>query len=316
MVKTAFVFPGQGSQQVGMGIKLADAYSIAKQVLERIDDAITQDLSGLMRNGPADQLTLTENAQPALLASAMASLSVLLQESGKPIDALCHVVAGHSLGEYVALVAAGVIEMEDAAKLVKLRGRLMQQAVSHTSGAMAAIMGLDKPMVERIIDEAAQGEVLSIGNDNGGGQLVISGEANAVNRALPLAKQQGAKRAILLPVSAPFHCPLMQPVADEMAVALSKTRFHQAKIPVICNVTAQLEQDGERMRDLLIEQICGQVRWHESVETMLTMGVARQIELGTGKVLSGLAKRIAPDMELHAFGEPDHLPAILAALAN
>lgn len=288
----AFVFPGQGSQAVGMGKELADASATARAVFQEVDDALGQDLSALMFDGPIEDLTLTFNAQPALMASSIAVVRVLETEFGVSVAESASFVAGHSLGEYSALAAAGTLSLSDTAKLLKLRGEAMQRAVPVGVGAMAAIMGAEFNVIEGIAEEAGQGEVCTAANDNADGQVVISGHKSAVERAMEIAKERGIKRAIPLPVSAPFHCPLMQPAADEMAEALESATFNTPSVPVITNVSAAPESDPDTLRNLLVEQITGRVRWRESVLKMGELGVTDLVELGTGKVLGGLVRRI------------------------
>lgn len=288
----AFVFPGQGSQAVGMGKELSDNSDIAKQVFEEVNDALDQKLSDLMFEGPIEELTLTYNAQPALMAASLAVVRVLDVEFGVKISEVASYVAGHSLGEYSAHAAAGTISLSDTAKLLKLRGEAMQRAVPVGVGAMAAIMGAEFNVVEEIAAEASQGEVCTAANDNADGQVVISGHKAAVERAMAIAKERGIKRAIPLPVSAPFHCPLMQPAADEMAAALASTAFNAPSVPVITNVSAAPESNPDALRQLLVDQITGRVRWRESVLKMGEIGVTDLVEAGTGKVLSGLVRRI------------------------
>ena len=288
----AFVFPGQGSQAVGMGKELSDNSDIAKQVFEEVNDALDQKLSDLMFEGPIEELTLTYNAQPALMAASLAVVRVLDVEFGVKISEVASYVAGHSLGEYSAHAAAGTISLSDTAKLLKLRGEAMQRAVPVGVGAMAAIMGAEFSVVEEIAAEASQGEVCTAANDNADGQVVISGHKAAVERAMAIAKERGIKRAIPLPVSAPFHCPLMQPAADEMAAALASTAFNAPSVPVITNVSAAPESNPDALRQLLVDQITGRVRWRESVLKMGEIGVTDLVEAGTGKVLSGLVRRI------------------------
>ncbi|MDG1437872.1 MAG: ACP S-malonyltransferase [Emcibacteraceae bacterium] len=292
----AFVFPGQGSQAVGMGKDLSDNSTTARAVYEEVNDALGQNLSGLMFDGPIEDLTLTFNAQPALMAASIATVRVLEVEFGIKIAEAGSYVAGHSLGEYSALAAAGTLSLSDTAKLLKLRGEAMQRAVPVGIGAMAAIMGAEFSVIEAIAAEAAKDsgddEVCTAANDNADGQVVISGHKGAVERAMALAKERGIKRAIPLPVSAPFHCPLMQPAADEMAAALAVTTFNAPSVPVITNVTADAVSDPNALRDQLVEQITGRVRWRESVLKMGELGVTDLTELGTGKVLGGLVRRI------------------------
>ncbi len=288
----AFVFPGQGSQAVGMGKELGDSSKAAREVFQEVDDALDQNLSRLMFDGPIEELTLTFNAQPALMASSIAVVRVLENDFGIKISEVADYLAGHSLGEYSALAAAGTLNLSDTAKLLKLRGEAMQRAVPVGVGAMAAIMGADFSVIEEIAAEASQGEICTAANDNADGQVVISGHKGAVERAIEIAKDRGIKRAIPLPVSAPFHCPLMQPAADEMAAALADATFKAPSVPVITNVSAAPETEPDRLRELLVEQITGRVRWRESILKMGAIGVTELVEAGTGKVLSGLVRRI------------------------
>ena len=307
----AFVFPGQGSQAVGMGQALAEAHQEARDVFAAIDEALGQDLSGLMANGPADELTLTENAQPALMAVSMAVMRVLEARGLKLAEAVSY-VAGHSLGEYAALTAAGALELEDTARLLKLRGQAMQRAVPVGVGAMAALLGLEFDAVAEIAAEVSgDNEVCGAANDNANGQVVISGHAGAVARACDLAKERGAKRAMELPVSAPFHCALMQPAADEMAAALADTKINAPVVPVIANVTAEATSDPEAIRTLLVEQVTGSVRWRESMIWAADKGVTELVEIGSGKVLTGMAKRIDARLSAKALNTPEDIEAIL-----
>jgi [acyl-carrier-protein] S-malonyltransferase len=302
----AFVFPGQGSQFVGMGKDLADAFPAARAVFEEVDDALGQHLSRLMFDGPDTELNLTENTQPALMAVSVAVARVL-QEAKPDLLTSAHAkfVAGHSLGEYSALTAAGSFSLRDAAKLLKLRGQSMQKAVPVGVGAMAAILGLDLPDVAAIAREANTAEeIVSAANDNSYGQVVVSGHKAAVEKAVALATEKGAKRAVLLPVSAPFHCALMQPAADAMQAALAETAIHAPAVPLVANVIAAETVDPAQIRQLLVEQVTGMVRWRESVLYMKQHGVAETVELGAGKVLSGLTKRIDGDMTGRAVGTP------------
>ncbi len=290
----AFIFPGQGSQAVGMGAALAAASVAARAVFEEVDEALGQSLFRLMAQGPADALTLTENAQPAIMANALAVLAVLEKEGGVSLADKADFVAGHSLGEYSALCAAQAFDLATTARLLKLRGQAMQAAVSAGEGAMAALLGADFALAEAICAEAAQGEIVQAANDNGGGQVVISGAKAAVERAMALSKEKGVKRALPLPVSAPFHCALMQPAADAMADALARTAIRAPLVPVYANITAAPVADPDAIRDLLVRQVTGTVRWRESVEAMWTAGVTDFVELGA-KVLGPMVKRIAPD---------------------
>jgi len=311
---TAFVFPGQGSQAVGMGKALADASAEARYVFEEVDDALGQKLTTIMFEGPEDELVLTENAQPALMAVSMATLRVLEKEGNVSLADKAAYVAGHSLGEYSALAAAGVFSLADTARLLKTRGQAMQQAVPVGEGAMAALLGLDLADAQAVAEAAAENDVCMAANDNAPGQVVISGAKAAVERAVELAKDKGAKRAVILPVSAPFHCSLMAPAADKMAEALAATDMSAPSVPVVANVTASAVSEPGRIRELLVEQVTHMVRWRESVMYMKDNGVDRLIELGAGKVLTGLAKRIERDVEAQNAGTPDEIEALLSAL--
>jgi [acyl-carrier-protein] S-malonyltransferase len=313
----AFVFPGQGSQAVGMGKALAEAFPVACQTFEEVDDALKQKLSRLMFEGPETDLVLTENAQPALMAVSQAVLKVLETEGGWTLSAKARFVAGHSLGEYSALAAAGSLTLADAARLLKLRGQAMQKAVPVGLGAMAALLGLDLPQAQSIAEAAARetGLICAAANDNAPGQVVVSGHKEAVERAIALAAEQGAKRSVMLPVSAPFHCPLMKPAADAMGEALEKTNLQVPTVPLIANVTAAPVSDPETIRKQLVDQVTGTVRWRESIETMKTEGVTRLFELGAGKVLAGLTKRIAREVEASSVGTPEDIEAALKALS-
>jgi [acyl-carrier-protein] S-malonyltransferase len=301
----AFVFPGQGSQAVGMGKALADAFAPARQVFAEVDAALEEKLSETIWNGPAEKLTLTENAQPALMAVSLAAMRVLEAEAGIDLVRDAAYVAGHSLGEYSALAAAGSLSIADSARLLRIRGRAMQKAVPVGAGAMAALIGLDFDTVKAIAAEAAGSEVCAAANDNGGDQVVLSGNKAAVERAVELAKAQGAKRAMLLPVSAPFHCSLMQPAADAMAEALGKVSVNQPRVPVVTNVRARPVNDPAEIVQCLVEQVTGTVRWRESVLDMAQAGVSSFYEIGAGKVLTGLIKRIAQTATASAIGTPD-----------
>ena len=301
----ALTFPGQGSQSVGMGRALFEQFKVAKDVFSEIDEALGQKLSTLMFEGPEDDLTLTANAQPALMAVSMAALRVLAQEAGLTLKKHVAFVAGHSLGEYSALAAAGSLNLADTARLLRIRGNAMQAAVSPGVGAMAALLGLDFAVAARVAAEAAQGEVCQAANDNGGGQVVVSGTKAAVERAMELAKAQGARRAVMLAVSAPFHCSLMQPAADAMAQALAEVSIAAPIVPVVGNVSAMAGSDPAALREALVAQVTGTVRWRESVEWMASQGVKRFIEVGSGKVLTGLVKRIAAEAEGLSVSNPD-----------
>ena len=290
----AFVFPGQGSQKVGMGADLAGASAAARAVFEEVDDALGQKLFALMREGPEDQLTLTENAQPAIMANAIAVLRVLEQEGGIALADKADCVAGHSLGEYTALCAAGAFSLADTARLLKLRGQAMQAAVPVGIGAMAALLGADVEKGQALADAAAEGQICTVANDNDPSQVVISGHREAIERAIALVKEHGIKRGLLLPVSAPFHCALMQPAADAMADALGRTPPGALRLPLYANVTASAVSDPAEIRRLLVEQVTGRVRWRESVLAMVEAGTEQFVELG-GKVLGPMIGRIAPD---------------------
>ena len=307
----AFVFPGQGSQAVGMGADLAGAFGTARDVFHEVDEALKQNLSKLMREGPESELILTENAQPALMAVSVAVARILEKDGGKPVTALASHVAGHSLGEYSALAATGALQLADAARLLKLRGQSMQKAVPVGVGAMAALLGIELEPAEEACKEAAQGEVVAVANDNGGGQVVVSGHKGAVERTIETAKPRGAKRGMLLPVSAPFHCPLMQPAADAMQEALGKVTLQTPRVPLVANVLASEVTNPEAIKQRLVEQVTGMVRWRESVQYMKSQGVEALVECGTGKVLSGLVKRIDREMTGLALNTPADIEAFL-----
>jgi len=301
----ALTFPGQGSQSVGMGKAFFGQFKVAKDVFSEIDEALGQNLSTLMFEGPEDELTLTANAQPALMAVSLAALRVLEHEAGLDLKKHVSFVAGHSLGEYSALAAVGSLTLADTARLLRIRGNAMQAAVAPGVGAMAALLGLDFEIAARLAAEAAQGEVCQAANDNGGGQVVVSGSKAAVERAMELAKAQGARRAVMLAVSAPFHCSLMQPAADAMAEALTKVSISAPIVPVVGNVSAKAGSDPAALREALVAQVTGTVRWRESVEWMAGQGVNRFIEVGSGKVLTGLVKRIVAEAEGFSVSNPD-----------
>ena len=310
----AFTFPGQGSQAVGMGKALADEFPAAKAVFDEVDAALGQKLTDVIWNGSAETLTLTENAQPALMAVSLATMRVVEAETGLRI-ADARFVAGHSLGEYSALAAAGSLSIADTARLLRVRGQAMQKAVPVGVGAMAALLGLDYAAAVEVAQQAAQGEICDAANDNGGGQVVVSGHKDAVNRAVEIAKGHGAKRAMLLPVSAPFHCRLMQPAADAMAEALAGVSVNRPAVPLVSNVLAAPITDPEEIRKRLVEQVTGTVRWRESVAWMAAQGVTHFLEIGAGKVLSGLVKRIADGAVGVAVGGPNDIVAAKDALA-
>lgn len=310
-ITRAFLFPGQGSQQVGMGKALSEAFPVARAVFEEADAALGFSLSRLCFEGPESELTLTANAQPAILTNSIAALRVLESET----DLRAGVVAGHSLGEYSALVAAGSLRLADAARIVNLRGKLMQEAVAPGVGAMAAILGLSRADVEAACAEAStgDGEIATPANFNGAGQIVIAGHKAAVDRACVAAKSRGAKRAMPLAVSAPFHCALMQPAADRLAVALAGVSFAPLALPVMTNVEATKNQDASRVRDLLARQVTAPVRWEESVEAIAAMGVTEAIEVGAGRVLAGLVKRIAPSIQTYGASDPASIAELVGA---
>jgi len=309
----AFIFPGQGSQSVGMGLALSQASAAAREVFQEVDDALGQKLFKLMTEGPEGDLLLTENAQPAIMAHAIAVLRVLEKEGGVRLADKADFVAGHSLGEYTALCAAGALDLSTTAKLLKLRGRAMQAAVPVGEGAMAALLGADLIKAQAVADAAAEGEVCTVANDNDPSQVVISGAKAAIDRAVAIAKDHGAKRAVLLPVSAPFHCPMMQPAADAMAKALAEVAIRAPLVPVYANVTAAPVSDPDAIRALLVEQVTGMVRWRESVSAMFDAGVHDYVELG-GKVLGAMVKRIAPDATVTSVVTMDDIEALEKAL--
>jgi [acyl-carrier-protein] S-malonyltransferase len=306
----AFIFPGQGSQSVGMGAALAEASRTARDVFEEVDEALGQHLFRLMREGPDDELKLTENAQPAIMANSIAVLRTL----GVELASVANFVAGHSLGEYSALCAAGSFDLANTAKLLKLRGQAMQAAVPVGQGAMCALLGADLAMARRIAEAAAQGEVCSVANDNDPSQVVLSGAKGAIDRAVEMAKEMGAKRAVPLPVSAPFHCPLMQPAAEAMRDALSYVVVEEPAVPVFANVTAAPESDPDTIRNQLVEQVTGMVRWRESVANMFDAGVHEFVELG-GKVLGPMVKRIAPDAKVTSAVTIEDIEALAKEIA-
>jgi len=312
-MSNAFVFPGQGSQIVGMGKSLADTYAVARAVFDEVDDALGEKLSAIMWDGPLETLTLTANTQPALMAVSLAALRVLEAEAGVDLKRDAAFVAGHSLGEYSALAAAGSMSIADTARLLRLRGTAMQAATPVGTGAMAAILGLEPEQVAAVAKEAAQGEVCDIANDNANGQVVVSGNVAAVERAVEIAKREGASRAILLTVSAPFHCSLISSAADAMRDALAAVDIKAPVVPLVANVTAAPVTSPAEIRDLLVKQVTGTVRWRECVLFMAEAGVTRLVEVGTGKVLSGLTKRIARQVTSINVGTPDDVAAFVAA---
>jgi [acyl-carrier-protein] S-malonyltransferase len=312
-MSVAFVFPGQGSQAVGMGKALADAFTCARQVFEEVDAALGERLSDTIWNGPAETLTLTENAQPALMTVSIAALHVLEQEAGLDITRDVAFVAGHSLGEYSALAAARSLSVADAARLLRVRGQAMQKAVPVGAGAMAALIGLDLAEAKSIATEASSAGICAAANDNGGGQVVLSGAKAAVERAVDIAKARGVKRAMMLPVSAPFHCPLMQPAADVMAEALTRVSVKAPLVPVVANVPARPVKDPAAVVRNLVEQITATVRWRESVLFMAQSGVSSFFEIGAGKVLTGLIKRIAEATSAAAIGSPEDIARFKAS---
>ncbi|MCX7341544.1 MAG: ACP S-malonyltransferase [Hyphomicrobiales bacterium] len=309
----ALICPGQGSQAVGMGKALADAFPVAASVFREVDEALAQNLSAIMWDGPADALTLTANTQPALMAVSVAVVRVLQAEAGLDLRRDVAFVAGHSLGEYSALAAAGTFSVADAARLLRIRGVAMQKAVPAGAGAMAALIGVELDAARAIAADAAQDEVCQAANDNGGGQVVLSGSKAAVERAMAIAAERGVRRAVLLPVSAPFHCALMQPAAEAMRAALATVTMHAPAAPVMANVGAAPLNDPAAIRDSLVAQVTGTVRWREGVEAMASAGVTQFWEVGSGKVLTGLGKRIAAGATFSAVGGPDEIAAYIAA---
>jgi [acyl-carrier-protein] S-malonyltransferase len=310
--KMAFLFPGQGAQAIGMGRQLAASHDVARHLFEEVNDALSEDLFALMQNGPEDDLRLTRNAQPALFAASMAAVRVLETEIGKPLTAVATYVAGHSLGEYAALAAAGSLGIADAAQLLRQRGDAMQAAVADGDGAMAAILGADEAQIDAILTEASAKGLVQIANDNAPGQIVISGMTDAVDAAIDIAKDAGIRRAIKLPVSAPFHCDLMAPAADTMQSALGSVSMFDSIVPVICNVSAAAETDADMLRANLITQIFSRVRWRETLMLLGQSEITHFIELGTGKVLSGLVKRTLEDVSIANLDGTDDLDKVLS----
>lgn len=309
----AFIFPGQGAQTIGMGKELADAYPAARAVFDEVDEALGEKLSALIWEGDIDTLTLTQNAQPALMATSIAAVRALEAE-GVPLSTASF-VAGHSLGEYSALAAAGALSLSDTARLLRTRGLAMQNAVPVGQGAMAAILGLDLDAVRAVASEAAQGEVCQAANDNDPAQVVVSGHKAAVERAVEIAKEKGAKRAVMLPVSAPFHCALMQPAAEAMAEALAGVEIRRPEVPVVANVVAEAVDDPDTIRGLLVDQVTGAVRWRESVLWMASRGVTEMWEIGAGKALSGMVRRIDRSVATRAVGAPADVKAAVESQA-
>ncbi|NBR30724.1 MAG: [acyl-carrier-protein] S-malonyltransferase [Sphingomonadaceae bacterium] len=309
----AFIFPGQGSQSVGMGKSLAEASAVAREVFEEVNEALGQDLFRLMTQGPEDQLTLTENAQPAIMANAIATLRVAEKEGGIRLSEKADFVAGHSLGEYSALCAAGALDLATTARLLKLRGQAMQAATPVGTGAMAALLGADIDKAQALADAAAQGDVCTVANDNDPSQVVISGHKAAIERAVELVKDHGIKRGVLLPVSAPFHCPLMQPAADAMAEALEGAALTAPLVPVYANVTAAPVADADTIKRLLVEQVTGRVRWRETVIAMFAAGVTDYVEFG-GKVMAPMVKRSAPDATANSIITMDDIETLIKSL--
>ena len=308
----AFLFPGQGAQAIGMGKDLAENFLVSKNVFEEVDDALGQDLSGLIWDGDIETLTLTENAQPALMATSIAAIKAL-EDEGIKFDQASY-IAGHSLGEYSALCAAGSLSLTDTAKLLRIRGKAMQDAVPFGLGAMAAILGLDFETVSQITNLSSDDQICQAANDNDPGQVVISGHKNAVDQTIELAKDAGAKRAVLLPVSAPFHCSLMQPAADIMAKALIDIRLKDPIVPLVANVRANEQNNGDIIKDLLIEQVTGSVRWRESIEFMSLKGVSKVFEIGAGKALSGMVRRINKEINVNQVFDTSSVHAAVLKL--
>ena len=312
----ALVFPGQGSQAVGMGNELLAAFPSARETMEAVDDALGRNLSGLIASGPQDELTLTENAQPALMAVSMAALRVLETEASRDIVRGCVCVAGHSLGEYTALAAARGLALDDAARLLRRRGEAMQEAVPVGEGGMAALLGADLALAREIADQAAEGSVCAVANDNAPGQVVLSGAAGAIERAIRIAAERGVRRSVRLPVSAPFHCAMMAPAAAAMEEALAATQLSPPAAALVANATAAPVDDADEIRTLLVKQVTTMVRWRESILAMRKMGVDTVIEIGTGKVLSGLTRRIAPELKAISVGAPGDVETALGLIGD
>jgi len=310
----AFIFPGQGSQFIGMGKDLADAFPDAKATFQEVDDALEQDLSGLMFAGDEADLNMTENTQPALMAVSMAVVNVLKNQGGIKLEDACAFVAGHSLGEYSALAASGALELSQTAKLLKIRGQAMQKAVPVGEGSMAAILGLEFDAVQKIANEASAVSICEIANDNSDGQVVVSGNKAAIEKAAELAGAAGAKRAVILPVSAPFHCSLMAPAAQAMSYALADSNIRPPCVPVVANVTAKAESEPSDIRRLLVDQITGMVRWRDSVTWMGENGVTDMVELGAGKVLNGLVRRINKEIACESVGTSEQIENLIEKL--
>lgn len=307
----AFIFPGQGSQAMGMGRDICEAFRCAKDVFQEVDEALGQNLTKIIFEGPESDLVLTENTQPALMAVSIAVMRVLEKEGGLDLSCTASFVAGHSLGQYSALCAVGALSLTQTARLLKIRGLAMQEAVPLGRGAMAALLGLDLPIVEKIVSAAALGQVCEVANDNSPGQVVISGHLEAVERGIELSKEQGARRSLLLNVSAPFHCALMEPAQRRMEEALSDIMIHDPCVPLMDNVSADIIQKGQDVSPLLIRQVTGRVRWREGILKMAELGVTATVEIGAGKVLTGLSKRIVPSLDAFALNTPHDIENFL-----
>ena len=307
----AFLFPGQGSQSIGMGREVYEAFRCAKDVFQEVDEALEQNLTKIIFEGPEADLVLTENAQPALMTVSMALIRVLEKEGGLNLSQTISYMAGHSLGQYSALCTAGSLSLSDSAQLLKIRGQAMQRAIPNGEGAMAALLGLTMDDIKKIVAQATQSQVCEIANDNSPGQVVVSGHREAIERAIEISKSYGAKRSILLNVSAPFHCSLMQPAQDQMEIAFQAIDVKNPSIPILDNVSTQVIRKGEDLKSLLIQQVTGQVRWRESIENLAELGVMTAIEVGAGKILTGLSKRIAPALEAFALNTPYDIESFL-----